>query len=770
MKNTKKLLALLLALAMVFALAACGGQTAAPAGNDEPAPAGTDEPAPAEVNDTLVVGYDPFNSKFSPFFSETAYDQDVYAMTQIGLVTLDRTAGVIMNAIEGETVPYNGTDYTYYGPADIVVTQNDDGSVFYDFKLREDITFSDGEPLTIDDVIFSMYVLCDPTYDGSSSLFSLPILGIDEYRSGMDSLANLIIAAGRGEGYVENEYFTEEEYNTFWSGADEAVLALAQDICDCIVNDYGMAEEGDVITAAGLWGFAPAENTIESFAEALWEAYGDDVLTMIGTEQANLGLDDLFPAAADFTGKGIQTGESASKIEGIQKTGDYSLRVVLTAVDATAILQLGVAIAPMHYYGDASLYDYDNDSFGFVKGDLSIVRSKTTQPLGAGAYKFVKFENGVVYFEANESYYLGAPKIPFVNFVETTTEDDKLNGVVTGTIDIANPSFSKDFAGEISTINSNGEITGDIITTSLVDNLGYGYIAMSANVINVGGEPGSDASKNLRRALGTIFAVYRDVANDSYYGEAASTINYPISNTSWAAPRPSDDDYQVAFSTDVEGNPIYTSSMSAEERYEAARQAALGFFEAAGFTVEDGKVVAAPEGASLTYDAMIPAGGDGDHPAFMLLNEAAASLEQLGITLVVKDLANSSELWTSIQAETIGIWTAAWGASSDPDMYQVYFSGDETHKPGGSAYMYDIVDPELNQLILDARANLDQTYRKAVYKACLDIVIDWACEIPNYQRQNCIIFSTERVNIATVTPDITPFYGWMSEIQNLELN
>ena len=29
----------------------------------------------------LVVGYSPFNSKFSPFFSETAYDQDVWTMT-----------------------------------------------------------------------------------------------------------------------------------------------------------------------------------------------------------------------------------------------------------------------------------------------------------------------------------------------------------------------------------------------------------------------------------------------------------------------------------------------------------------------------------------------------------------------------------------------------------------------------------------------------------------------------------------------------------------
>lgn len=30
--------------------------------------------------------------------------------------------------------------------------------------------------------------------------------------------------------------------------------------------------------------------------------------------------------------------------------------------------------------------------------------------MGAGPYKFLKFENGTVNFEANDSYYLGAPR------------------------------------------------------------------------------------------------------------------------------------------------------------------------------------------------------------------------------------------------------------------------------------------------------------------------------------------------------------------------
>ena len=202
MKNAKKLLALLMAVLMCVGVFAACGQQAAPAATEapaaeepaeepaeapaeeaaeEPAEEAAEEPAeeaaeeaaeeeaaeeaPAASNaeTPLVVGYSPFNSKFSPFFSETAYDQDAYAMTQLGLLPSDRTGAIVLKGIEGETIEYNGTPYTYYGPADLTITENEDGTVYYDFQLRDDLVFSDGEPLTVDDIIFSMYVLCDPT-------------------------------------------------------------------------------------------------------------------------------------------------------------------------------------------------------------------------------------------------------------------------------------------------------------------------------------------------------------------------------------------------------------------------------------------------------------------------------------------------------------------------------------------------------------------------------------------------------------------------------
>lgn len=771
----KKCVALLLSTAMVVSLTACGGGSDAPATDEAPAESSgeTTEPgeedasgeessdsASAPANDTLVASVEQgLEGKFSPFFALAANDVTIDEMVRVYTLEVDRVGNPILKGIEGETRSYNGTDYTYYTASDIEITENDDGTVYYDMTIRDDIQFTDGHVADIDDVIFSMYVLLDPTYDGNATLYSTPIEGLDAYRNGMEPLYSLLIKAGEDNTDFTN--WDEATQKAFWeTDFPAAQEGFAQAILDyCIAN--GLAAEGDPVEAiTPNWGFETAEGaTVQDFFNVMLEKYEGDYNALSDAEQADgVTIWGLLDPAYHV---GVETGDSAQNISGIQRTGDYSMRVVATNVDASMIYQLQVPIAPMHYYGDESLYDYENNSFGFPKGDLSGVKEKTGKSLGAGPYIMKDYSNGVVYMDANPNYFKGAPKIAHLNFMEAA-EADKVTGITAGTMDITDPSYSTDIASQVADINGTEDLDGPQITTRLIDYRGYGYVGLAANNVKVGSDPASDESRNLRKAIATVIAAYRDEGIDSYYGNTASVINYPISNTSWAAPQVTDDGYQIAYSVDVEGNPIYTDGMSTEDRYAAALEAALGYLEAAGYTVEDGKVTAAPSGAKLEYQVNIGAGGAGDHPSFLILKNASDALATIGITLTVNDLANSSDLYASYQTGVADMWCAAWQASADPDMFQLYHSD-------GSTNYYQIDDADLDEMIEAARLSTDQTYRKGLYKAAMEIIMDWGVELPVYQRSECVMMSSERVNVDTLPQDMTPYLSWTQEVQNIEM-
>ena len=745
MSTAKKILSVALALVMVLSL-------------------GTVAFADGEESSTLVYATSTFGQKFSPFFSTTAYDMEVVELTTGALFGYDRDGAMIEKGMEGEVRTHDGTDYTYYTRGNVDVVQNDDGSVDYNFVMRDDIVFSDGEPANIDDVIFGIYVLSDPTYDGSSTIYALPIEGMEEYRSGMEARGNVIFGAG-SEGYEANEFYTEEQYNAFWDYyTNESGAAFAQEIVDyCIGNGYN-APDDSVAACAANWGFELEEDaTVYDFWDTILAAYDgitEDAEDVESAGSTRLGL-TLAALGAEYQA-GVSTGDGAANISGVQRTGDYSMTIHMTEFDATAIYNAGFYIAPLHYYGDPALYDYENNMFGFPKGDLSMIKAKNSEPLGCGPYVFDSYSNGVVTLRANENYFEGKP-VTDVLLMQESIDSDYVPGMVTGTFDIALPSINDATVLAIKDANGNDSLVGDTITTVLVDYRGYGYLGINADLVNVNDEPGSDASKALRKGFMTLFSVYRDTVINSYYGDRAAVIQYPISNTSWAAPKPADEGYRTAYSVDVDGNPIYDASMSEEQRYAAAKEAAIGYFKAAGFTFDEaaGKFTDVID----TYEVMIPGQGQQDHPAYGVAVAASEVLEGLGITLQVNDVGTS--VWNNaLESNTAMMWAAAWQATPDPDMTQVYHSAN-AHGNGTNSNHYSVDDAALDELIVAGRSSADLEYRKSVYKDAMGIIMDWGCELPLYQRKDCSVFSTERVDTDTIPADMTPYWPWYAEINTL---
>ena len=151
----RRILALILSISMcVGLLVGCGGSGA--------------------KKDAFVIMTEQLDGLFNPFFYTSAPDGTIVSMTQISMLGAKYVNGKVEVAY-GDNEAVVTKDYD--------ITENEDGTVTYTFVLKNGIKFSDGHPLTMEDVLFNYYVYLDPVYTGSNTLYSTDILGLAEYRT-----------------------------------------------------------------------------------------------------------------------------------------------------------------------------------------------------------------------------------------------------------------------------------------------------------------------------------------------------------------------------------------------------------------------------------------------------------------------------------------------------------------------------------------------------------------------------------------------------------
>lgn len=124
--------------------------------------------------DAFVIMTEQLDGLFNPFFYTSAPDGTIVAMTQIGMLSSKYVDGKVEVAY-GEDEAVVVKDYE--------IVENDDDTTTYNFVIKNGIKFSDGHPLTMEDILFNYYVYLDPVYTGSSTLYSTDILGLSEYRT-----------------------------------------------------------------------------------------------------------------------------------------------------------------------------------------------------------------------------------------------------------------------------------------------------------------------------------------------------------------------------------------------------------------------------------------------------------------------------------------------------------------------------------------------------------------------------------------------------------
>jgi peptide/nickel transport system substrate-binding protein len=589
----------------------------------------------------FVMACTSLEGKFNPFSAKKKEDVRAVDMTQLRLLTFDREGAVIKKAIQGETRSFRGESYHYQGPANIKIKYDKKTDrTTYVIRIKKDLTFSDGEPVTIDDVIFSMYAFADKSYQGNETFGSLPIVGLKQYR------------------------------------------------------------------------------------------------------------------------------QSAKKIRGISRLGDYKVKIVTKGYQKGDVESLNIPVCPQHFYaGKIS----KKTPYGFAKGDISSLIQKKNSPIGAGAYRFIKYEKGVVYYEANASYYRGCPKTAFVQLKEIgdKTEEEILKAIAQGEYDMADMTASKEGVEMVRRTNSNGKIIGKTFGAKLYDGERYAYIGMNVEKVCVGQKADSTRSKNLRRALAILFASGRDnVVELSEPG--ASVIDYPAAHVSWSVPQLEDEDYEQAYVKDVDGNVIYTGKMDLEERSDAACKAALGYLKQAGFKIKNGKVVKAGQ-ASKRYVIYLPKSAQ-DTGVSLLVRNTQKLFKRIGLKLVVVDSWTSEKIETALREGRGELWCAFEETSASGDLYGMYHSTSASDKKAGARNYFQIRDSDLDEYIEESLTTVRYKKSTALYRQCYEKIFDWAVEVPVYQERNMTVFSTDRVNYKTLPENTSPYYDWCEEIEQLEMN
>ena len=170
----KRFLAVAIIGTMTFSLAACSSNEGT--GNSVSTEQNQSE-TESEFN-TMVVSVNELNGIFNPLFYTTAFDSYVFGPVFSSVSILDDDNNLIDDAgnISQEEIKDEAGNTT---------------QVKYTIKLKDGVTFSDGKPVTIDDYIFTLKVLLDPAYDGMSTLSTLNIVGLKEYKEGGDTVTEV---------------------------------------------------------------------------------------------------------------------------------------------------------------------------------------------------------------------------------------------------------------------------------------------------------------------------------------------------------------------------------------------------------------------------------------------------------------------------------------------------------------------------------------------------------------------------------------------------
>ncbi len=542
----------------------------------------------------LKIGIGQVEGNFNPFYSSNENDKKIVAQVFESVQRVGEKNRLV-NVCGSITYEYL-----------------DNKKVKYTVSIRDDMLFSNGTAVTIDDIIFYYYVLADASYDGPYSDWYLnDIEGLKEFY--FDD-ANYAVKLNTIKQKVDNNY-TEgnisEDAMYEYLFATQIEGAWAGDL-NAQTSPSGKSWKSYIETMGG-------KDELEQLGD---NADSDDYLELIARieSQARPGYynaEDWWYAKLvdDYLAENYADGVNVEKISGIKKINDYTCTIVFNSHNINAISQINPIIVSKQFYGT-----------GYTKGNASVIKEITTENVGSGPYVLEKFKESEVRLVANENYYDGPVGFENLRFEILNENDDAAAKVISGDIDVAEIAAAAQIVSDLDTAK---------IKYNSYDENCYHTLYLNAQTLEKQERNAIvqmlDAFGPLEQSIGAYYtAVYRPLS--------LNFSEYPLEIK--------------------------------EPYYSVNDDKALLYLNTIGCYTENG-VMLDKDGEPLVYNAYIAERETS--PDFKILQTLADKLSSHGIKLNINSVS-LSDLETAVKDNRADIWFASVADGQTCDFYNRYHS------------------------------------------------------------------------------------------------
>ena len=259
-----------------------------------------------EKKDSIVIMTEELSGLFNPYYATSGADMDVVGMTQIGMLSTDSEG----QPIAGDSEPTVVKDFDY----EIKDIGNNEKQTVYTFVIKNNLKFSDGKPLTMNDVMFNIYEYLDPVYTGSSTMYSIDIEGLYEYRNQQSKPMNgsatgdglSVLAQGFAQDRIDELYYlytdSLEDLDVTYLSKDQMLSIISEAyINDSYKTAVATVEERETLTVEDYREILKNDylHTLETFKEELESDFraakeSFDLKTKPYSEFADLLSNDVF--------------------------------------------------------------------------------------------------------------------------------------------------------------------------------------------------------------------------------------------------------------------------------------------------------------------------------------------------------------------------------------------------------------------------------------------------------------------------------------------